>query len=74
MAPPTKAPSRKAFKEIYILAYRFIQIHVGDITETEVFFATYNTDGSTNYVPVCIFSKTSRRRATESGYGACGRC
>jgi hypothetical protein len=58
MAPPTKAPPRKAFKEIYILAYRFIQIHVGDITETEVFFATYNTDGNTNYVcPYAFFPK-----------------
>lgn len=54
MAPPTKAPPRKTFKEIYILGFQVIQIHVGDITETELFFTTYNSDENTNYV--CPYS------------------
>ena len=31
MAPPTKVTPRTVFKEIYILPYKFVQIHVGDI-------------------------------------------
>src|SRR5437870_2096950 len=58
MPPPAKAPPRKTFKEIYILGFQVIQIHVGDITETEVFFTTYNTDGNSNYVcPYAFFPK-----------------
>src|SRR5215212_3097964 len=58
MAPPTKVPPRVVFKEIYVSPYRFVQIHVGAITESEVFFAAYNTDGKTNYVcPYGFFEK-----------------
>jgi hypothetical protein len=52
------APPRKMFKELFLMGYRFVQIRVGGITEIEVFFAAYNTDGETNYVcPYAFFEK-----------------
>ena len=58
MAPPTKVPPRTVFKEIYILPYKFAQIHVGNITEVEVFFAAYNSTAAGNFVcPYAFFEK-----------------
>ena len=58
MAPPTKVTPRTVFKEVYVLPYKFLQIHVGDIKEVEVFFAAYNTAANGNYMcPYAFFEK-----------------
>jgi hypothetical protein len=60
MAPPAKVPPRVVFKEIYVLPYRFVQIHVGAITESEVFSRPTIPTGKPTMSAHMVFLKNSQ--------------